>query len=149
MDRNRVIGVGGKMPWHLPDDLKRFRRLTTGGTVVMGRKTFEAIGRALPGRRNVVVTRRVGFEAEGCEVVGSLEEALVGDVFVIGGGEIYEQALPQADHMELTLVEAELPCGDAYFPEWRGEEWREVRREHHPADERHSYAFDYVRFERR
>ena len=137
------------MPWHLPDDLRRFRRLTNGGTVVMGRKTFESIGKALPGRRNIVVTRRSGFEAPGCEVVASLDEALRGDVFMIGGGEIYAQALPRADHMELTLVDVELPHGDAYFPAWQPDEWREVSREHHPADERHEYAFDYVTFERR
>lgn len=149
MDRNRVIGVGGKMPWHLPDDLKRFRRLTNGGTVVMGRKTFESIGRALPGRRNIVVTHRPDFDAPGCEVVASLDDALREDAFVIGGGEIYAQALPRADRMELTLVDVRLPDGDTYFPAWREDEWRELRREHHPPDARHEYAFDYVTFERR
>lgn len=149
MDRNRVIGVDGGLPWRLPDDLKRFRRLTEGGTVVMGRKTYEAIGRPLPNRRNVVVTRQKGFSTPGCEVVGRLEEALSDGVFVIGGGEIYTQALPRAGVMELTFVEVELPRGDAWFPEWNPAEWRETFREHHAADERHAYAFDYVRYERR
>src|SRR6058998_2681648 len=130
MDRNRVIGVGGKVPWHLPAELRRCRRLTEGGTVVMGRKTYESIGRALPRRRNVVVTRQSGYDAPGCEVVAELSDALSGDVFVIGGGEIYAQALPSADRMELTLVEVALPSGDAYFPEWSEREWREVDRDH-------------------
>jgi dihydrofolate reductase len=148
MDRNRVIGVAGEMPWRLPDDLKRFRRLTEGGTVVMGRKTFESIGRPLPGRRNVVVTRRGEFGADGVQVVSSLNDALQDGVFVIGGGEVYTQALPQADRMELTLVDVDLPRGDAYFPAWDTAEWREVMREHHPADARHAYAFAYVTLER-
>lgn len=148
MDRNRVIGVQGGMPWRLPDDLKRFRRLTDGGTVVMGRKTFESIGRPLPGRRNVVVTRRGEFGGDGIEVVSSLNDALRDGVFVIGGGEVYAQALPRADRMELTLVDVKLPRGDAYFPAWDGGEWREVMRKHHGVDGRHAFAFDYVTLER-
>ena len=149
MDRNRVIGAKGGIPWRLPDDLKRLRRLTMGGTVVMGRKTYESIGKPLSGRRNVIVTRQAGYRAEGCEVVGSLEKALVGEnVWVLGGGEIYAQALPLADCMELTFVDVEVREGDTWFPEWDGREWREVAREHHPADERHAHGFDYVTFER-
>ena len=148
MDRNRVIGAKGGIPWRLPDDLKRLRRLTTGSTVVMGRKTYESIGRALPNRRNVIVTRQAGFVAEGCEVVGSLEEALVGDVWVLGGGEIYAQALPRADRMELTFVDAAVADGDTWFPEWNPSEWREVRRERRAADERHAFPFEFVTFER-
>ncbi|HET7769856.1 MAG TPA: dihydrofolate reductase [Chloroflexota bacterium] len=148
MDQNRVIGAKGGIPWRLPDDLKRLRRLTTGSTVVMGRKTYESIGKALPNRRNVIVTRQPGFVAEGCEVVGSMEEALVGDVWVLGGGEIYAQALPRADRMELTFVDTAVSDGDTWFPEWDERDWREVRREHHAADERHAFAFDFVTFER-
>jgi dihydrofolate reductase len=150
MDRNRVFGVDGGLPWRLPDDLKRFRRLTDGGTVVMGRKTYDAIGRALPNRRNIVVTRKRGFDAPGCEVVARMDEALRdGDVFVIGGGEIYTQALPRADVMDLTLVDVTLPRGDAYFPEWEASEWEETFRERHAADARHAYAFEYVTYVRR
>src|SRR5687768_2088907 len=109
MDRNRVIGAEGGIPWRLTDDLKRLRRLTMGGTVVMGRKTYESIGKPLTGRRNVIVTRQPRYVAEGCEVVTSLEEALASDVWVLGGGEIYAQSLPRADRMELTLVDTEVP----------------------------------------
>jgi dihydrofolate reductase len=148
MDRNRVIGAKGGIPWRLPDDLKRLRRLTMGGTVVMGRKTYESIGKPLSGRRNVVVTRTPGFVAEGCEVVTSLEETLRGDVWVLGGGEIYAQALPRADSMELTFVDTEVKGGDTWFPRWEPSEWRETKREHHPTDDRHAVAFDYVTLER-
>ena len=148
MDRNRVIGAKGGIPWRLPDDLKRLRRLTMGGTVVMGRKTYESIGKPLAGRRNVVVTRQGDFRAEGCEVADSLEEALRGDVWVLGGGEIYAQALPRAERMELTFVETAVEGGDTWFPEWDEGEWRETAREHHPADDRHAVGFDFVTFER-
>src|SRR5687767_9093483 len=144
MDLNRVIGAKGGIPWRLPDDLKRLRRLTMGGTVVMGRKTYESIGKPLSGRRNVVVTRQPGYVAEGCDVVTSLDGALVGDVWVLGGGEVYAQSLPKADRMELTLVDTEVPDGDTWFPKWDPRNWREVAREHHAADERHAHAFDYV-----
>ena len=119
-----------------------------GGTVVMGRKTYESIGKPLTGRRNVMVTRQPGYVAEGCEVVTSLEEALAGDVWVLGGGEIYAQSLPRADRMELTFVDTEVQDGDTWFPEWAPAEWREVGRERHATDERHAYAFDYVTLER-
>ena len=148
MDRNRVIGAKGGIPWRLPDDLRRLRRLTMGGTVVMGRKTYESIGKPLSGRRNVIVTRQREYAADGCEVVASLDEAMEGDVWVLGGGEIYAQALPRADRMELTFVGTETPNGDTWFPEWESSEWREIGREHHPADERHAVAFDFVTLER-
>ena len=148
MDRKRVIGAKGGIPWRLPDDLRRLRRLTTGSTVVMGRKTYESIGKPLRDRRTVIVTRQRDYSPEGCQVVGSLDEALAGDVWVLGGGEIYAQALPRADRMELTFVHTEVPDGDTWFPEWDEHEWKEVGREHHPADERHAHAFDYVTFER-
>ena len=148
MDRNRVIGVNGGIPWRLPDDLKRLRRLTMGSTIVMGRKTYESIGKPLTGRRNVVVTRQSGYVAEGCEVVTALEDALVGDAWVLGGGEIYKQALSRATCMELTFVDTEVPDGDTWFPEWDAREWREVGREDHSADERHAHPFTYVTLER-
>jgi len=151
MDRARVIGVGNKMPWHLPDELKRFRSVTSGYPVVMGRKTFESIGRPLPNRRNIVITRQPGYVAPGCEVVPSLTDGLelVGnDAFVIGGGEIYAQALPLANRLYLTYVDTEVAGGDTRFPQVDPAEWREVERERHEADERHAFAFTYVTLER-
>lgn len=135
--RNGVIGVDGRLPWHIPEDMKRFARLTMGHALVMGRATFESIGRPLPGRDNIVLTRRQGWFAEGVEVAGSFEDALQiaaakgSDVFVAGGAEVYRMALDRADTLELTEVDAE-PDGDTWFPavDWR--RWREVTRESHP-----------------
>ena len=148
MDRARAIGRCNAMPWHLPDDLKRFKAITTGKTVLMGRKTFESIGRALPKRRNIVLTRDPRFRAEGVQVVRSFEDALEDDLMVIGGGEVYALALPIATHLHLTFVDTQIAGADAFFPEWNPLEWREVAKEHHPADDRHAFAFDWVDFER-
>ena len=133
MARNRVIGAGNRLPWRLPADLKRFRALTTGHRVVMGRKTFESIGKPLPGRENVIVTRNPGFAAPGCIVAGSLEEALSDSrlpppVFCMGGAELYAQALPLADEIYLTEIDADFE-GDASMPAFPAEHWREVARE--------------------
>lgn len=120
MSRNRVIGYQGAMPWHLPEDLRRFRELTSGHPVVMGRKTFEAIGRALPGRKNIVISRNSSYLAEGCLMAGSLQEALHlgGDslIFICGGGEIYRTSMAIADIIYLTVIDADLQ-GDTFFPE--------------------------------
>jgi len=150
MDKNRAIGRAGALPWHLPDDLKRFKALTLGKTVLMGRKTFESIGRPLPKRRNVVLTRDPNFGSEGVEVVHSLDDALQLDdeILVIGGGEIYTLFLPLATHLHLTLVDTAIPDADTFFPEWNPAQWRETHREFHPADERHLFAFSYVDLER-
>ncbi len=152
MTRNRVIGRDGGMPWHLPADLAHFKRVTLDHPVIMGRKTFESIGFALPRRRNIVVTRNPDAEFEGAETSTSLDEALSlldgsEDVMVLGGGELYRQALPHADAMELTFIDAEVD-GDTTFPEWSPGAWREVSREHRPADERNAHAMDFVRLER-
>jgi dihydrofolate reductase len=132
MGRNRVIGLDGDMPWHHPEDLAHFKRTTMGGTMVMGRKTFDAIGRPLPGRRTVVVTRSTDWSHEGVDVAHSLDDALssAGDaeIYVVGGGEIYAQALPLADRLVLTEID-EAPDGDTFFPEWSREEWAETSRE--------------------
>ncbi|HEX2154338.1 MAG TPA: dihydrofolate reductase [Acidimicrobiia bacterium] len=127
--RNGVIGRDGNLPWHLPEDLRRFKEMTMGGVLVMGRKTYESIGRPLPGRTTVVVTRRPDWSADGVEVAASLEEALdrPGELFVVGGAEIYRQALELADALEITEVDAE-PEGDTYFPEIPPA-WQVVRRE--------------------
>jgi dihydrofolate reductase len=141
--RNGVIGRDNDLPWRLPDDLKHFKAITLGKPVVMGRRTFESIGRPLPGRENRVVSRRPGFEAPGCRVFASLEEALAGpepEVMVIGGGQIYAAALPLAQRLYLTEVDAEVD-GDARFPEIDPDTWREVSSEAHVADERHAHAF--------
>lgn len=126
---NGVIGNNGKIPWHVSEDLKRFKALTMGHPIVMGRKTWESIGRALPGRENVVITRQPNYHAQGATVVASLREALAtrADAFVIGGGEIYREALPLATKIELTRVHAS-PEGDATFPKL-GPEWVETHRE--------------------
>ncbi len=131
--RNRVIGAGNRLPWHLPEDLKRFKRLTMGAPVIMGRKTHESIGRPLPGRRNIVVTRQPDASWPGCEVVHSLADAiaLAGDApeaFVIGGAELYAAALPRADRLHLTLIDADY-AGDALFPAFDPADWRETARE--------------------
>lgn len=150
---NRVIGQDNDLPWHLPADLKRFKALTTGHVIVMGRKTFESIGRPLPNRRSVVITRNPEYRAPGASVVASFEEALeqaAGDdeVFVIGGATIFAQALPQADSLYLTLVHAE-PPGDVRFPPLPADAWELVEDVPHPADERHAYPYSFRRYKRR
>ena len=148
LDEARAIGRGGELPWRLPDDLKRFKALTLGKTVLMGRKTFESIGRPLPQRRNLVLTRDSSFAATGVEVVHNLQDALEDDLVVIGGGEIYALTLPIATTLELTLVQTVIPDADAFFPAWDSAAFLEVRREHHAADERHAHAFDFVTLKR-
>lgn len=150
MDKNQAIGRGGQLPWHLPDDLKRFKELTLGKPILMGRKTYDSIGRPLPKRRNVVLTRDAGFKVEGVEVIHTLEEALaLGDeIMVIGGGEIFGLTMPYATKMYLTLVDTTVQGTDAFFPDWNMAQWREVHRTFHPSDERHAFAFSYIDLER-
>lgn len=158
LTRNRVIGKDNDLPWHLPDDMKYFMQTTSRHTVIMGRRNYDSIPekfRPLPNRTNLVVTRQQGFQAPGCTVVHSMEEALnaareSGDeeVFVIGGAEIYRLGLPLAKRMYLTEIDVIL-AGDTHFPPWQVAEWREISRVHHPADARHAYSFDFVVYERR
>jgi dihydrofolate reductase len=151
MDRHRAIGKNGQLPWRLPDDLKHFKARTLGKPVIMGRKTFDSIGRPLPERRNIVLTRDPNFSAPGIEIVHSLEQALnglEGQVAVIGGGELCALAMPLAHRLELTLVNTVVENADAFFPEWNPSEWREVTRVHHSKDEKHALDFDFVDFER-
>jgi dihydrofolate reductase len=152
MARNRVIGVDGRIPWHLPEELKRFKRLTLGHHIVMGRKTWESIGRALPGRTSVIVTRQSGYRAPGAKVVHSLDEAITAcgsddEIFVIGGAELYSQSLPRAGRLYLTTVDAEV-AGDTFMPELAAGDWREVSKEAFAADERHPHSFRCVTYER-
>jgi dihydrofolate reductase len=153
---NGVIGSGNQLPWRLPDDLKRFKALSLGKPIVMGRKTFESIGRPLPGRLNIVVSRQPGLEIPGCLVVTSIDAALrqaqaaepaASEIVIVGGADIYRQILPRVDTIHLTRVHAEVP-GDAVFPELPAHQWREVWKEYHPADERHAYAFTFSTLER-
>ncbi|TAM94049.1 MAG: dihydrofolate reductase [Rhodanobacteraceae bacterium] len=153
LDRNRAIGRGGAMPWHLSDDLKRFKALTLGKPVLMGRKTALAIGRVLPGRVNLVLTRSTAAPFDGQTVVHSVGDAVEragnAELCVIGGGEVYALALPHATRMHLTEIDAATPDADTFFPAFDLREWREVAREHHPADAKHPLAFDFVDYARR
>jgi dihydrofolate reductase len=151
--RNRVIGKDDRMPWHISEDLKRFKALTLGHPVVMGRKTFQSIGKPLPGRDNIVVTRSHALAAPGCRVVHTLAEALAAaqgaaEVFVIGGAEIYALALPLADRLLLTEVDAAVD-GDAYFPDFDRGAWREISREPGSAPGPDGLRYDFVTCERR
>ena len=150
---NNVIGRDGGLPWHLPDDLRQFKRLTTGKPVIMGRTTFESIGKPLPDRHNIVMTRDPDFAADGCDIVSSISEALdlvdeSEEAMIIGGGQVYLDFLPLADRIYLTRVQADVE-GDTHFPDIDEAEWRLVSSEHHAADDEHRYAFDVMVFERR
>ena len=159
--RNGVIGRGNALPWHLPEDLKRFRRLTIGHPVIMGRKTYEAIiarnGKPLPGRDNIVLTRATGYQAPGCTVHASIEAALhgtdpaQGTVYVIGGAEVFRAALPLADRLDLTEIHADV-AGDTWFPEFDRAAWREEKRDRFsqtlPDRPQDSFAYDFVIYER-
>jgi len=134
MDAQRGIGINNTLPWRLPEDLAHFKRLTTGHPIIMGRKTFESIGRPLPGRRNIVISRNPAWRHEGVETVGSIEAAvaLVGDAtaFIIGGAEIYQQSLPLANQLIITEIQKTFAC-DAFFPAFDPAQWQEVAREPH------------------
>jgi dihydrofolate reductase len=150
---NGVIGRAGSLPWHLPDDLRHFKSLTMGRPILMGRRTFEAIGRPLPGRRNLVLTRRALPFPAGVQAVSSLASALEAcakdpELCVIGGADVYRQALPQTDRLELTRVHA-APDGDVTFPDFKLEQWREISRIEHAADERHASAMTFLTLERK
>ena len=149
---NRVIGVNNALPWRLPNDLKHFRRLTTGHAIILGRKNYESIGKPLPERTNIIITRNRDFRADGCLIAHSLDEALAlakndPEIFVIGGAEIYRAALARTNRLYLTRVHATI-AGDTYFPEFDETEWREISRERHERDERHAYAYSFVVLER-
>jgi dihydrofolate reductase len=152
-DRRGVIGRAGGLPWHLPNDLKRFKSLTTGKPIVMGRRTWDSIGKPLAGRHSIVITRQPALIIAGATVVRSLDEALraagpAPEVCVIGGAEIFRLALPRATRIELTVVEAVVP-GDTVLPALAEAEWIESDRQPHPADERHAYPYTFVTLRRR
>lgn len=151
MARNRVIGINNTLPWHLPADLKHFRAVTMGKPVIMGRKTYESIGKPLPGRENIIVTRNLEWSAEGCVVVHGLQEAIEwaqssahAEVCVIGGSDVYQQALAFADFLYLTEIDAVFQ-GDAFFPEWDAAQWKELSRESHLHPEQ-GWEYHFVQY---
>ncbi len=154
MDENRLIGVENRLPWKLPADMKWFRRHTLGKPIIMGRKTFDSFGgRPLPERTNIVVTRDRDYSAEGAVVVYSIEEALQAagnaeEAMIIGGASFYEQMLPRADRLYVTEVHGQFE-GDAWFPEFDGEEWLEVGREESVVDEKNAYGCSFISYQRR
>lgn len=150
---NDVIGRGNRLPWRLSADLRRFKALTIGKCVLMGRKTYESIGRALPGRTNFVLSRSPEFAPGDCTVVSTLKAArsaagTASTLMVIGGAEIYRLCLPFASRIHLTLVHAKIEDGDAFFGGWRGPEWRETARERHESDDKNSCAYSFITLDR-
>jgi dihydrofolate reductase len=154
MDENRGIGIDNGLPWHISTDLKRFKSLTMGHHLIMGRKTYESIGKPLAGRRMIVVTRNLGYQADGCLIAHSVEEALKmaeafgeSEVFVIGGGEIFSQSIDIADRVYLTLVHAHL-VADTFFPEIDASQWIQLEETDHPAGDRDRFSHSYRVLER-
>jgi dihydrofolate reductase len=150
---NDVIGRGNQMPWHLPADLRHFKSLTLGKPVLMGRKTFESIGKALPGRLNIVMSRSAGFSPPDCVVVKTLADARMAagtqpKLMVIGGSELYRQCLPLARRIHLTLIHTRIEDGDTFFAGWRAAEWHESSRERHEADEKNKFAYSFMTLDR-
>jgi dihydrofolate reductase len=150
---NNVIGVNGELPWRISDDLKRFKALTMGNPIVMGRLTWESIGRPLPGRQNIVITRQAGFLADGCDVVASPAAALAAagdatEIMIIGGSQIYDLFLPKAGRLHVTRVQTEID-GDAFFPSINEADWELVDSESHEASDANEFAFDFRTYERK
>jgi dihydrofolate reductase len=154
LDRNYAIGKDNALPWHLPADLKRFKALTLGKPILMGRRTAESLGRALPGRRNLVLSGRAAAPYAGMEVVATLEEALAisadaGSLAVIGGGEVFAMTLPLATRMALTWVDTVVAGADVFFPRFDAAQWDVVAREPHASDARHAFDFEFADYVRR
>lgn len=148
--RNHTVGIDNTLPWHLPDDLKYFKATTTGKPIIMGRKTYDSIGRPLPGRHNIVVTRDTGWHAEGVTAVHSVEAAIAAagdasEIFLIGGATLYKEALPLADRLYLTEIDADF-AGDAHFPDWKRSDFVEISRDHRQGAD---FAYSFVVYERR
>lgn len=152
MSTNRVIGINGQMPWHLSADLKKFRQITIGHPILMGRKTYESIGRPLPGRRNIIISRNPDYRVAGCEVFGDVELAITScneseELFVIGGADFYEAILPKANFIYLTEVKKEF-VGDTYFPEINIREWQEIERIDIDNDMSVDFAYSFLKLQR-
>lgn len=153
VSENNVIGYQNKIPWHLPADFAYFKKMTLGKPVIMGAKTFESIGKALPGRKNIVLNRGPNYKAQGAIIVGSIEESLkeageAQEVMICGGASVYEQFLPRADKLYLTFVHHEFE-GDTFFPVFNKEEWQEVSREDHAPNSQNSYPYSFVILEKK
>jgi len=151
ISKNHVIGKDNKLLWYLPNDLKHFKEITTGHTVIMGRKTYESVGKPLPNRRNIIITRQ-NIKMEGCEVVNSIQSALAlcvaeAEVFIVGGAEIYRQGLHLTNRIYLTIVHQQFE-GDSYFPEIEPNEWKETAREDHWPDAKNAIAYSFITFDR-
>lgn len=150
---NRLIGNNNQLPWYLPADLKHFKTITWGNPIIMGRKTFQSIGKALPGRTNIIITHDPTFAAEDCVIAHSLEEACQwptghDEVFIIGGSTIYQQALPLANMLYITLVNGNF-TGDCYFPEWFDQEWVLTKQEAHTANQTNKFGYTFLIYKKR
>jgi dihydrofolate reductase len=151
---NNALGINNDLPWHLPDDFKRFKRLTTGHKIIMGRKTLESFPKALPDREHIVITRDRNYKPKfDCTIVHTISEAVTltkkdEQAFIIGGGEIYKQSLELATHIELTRVHASVDA-DTFFPEIEPKEWELIKEEYHPKNDKHKYDFTYLTYERK
>jgi len=150
MDENNLIGNAGKLPWYLPADLAHFKAITLGKPIVMGRKTYDSIGKPLPERHNIIITRQKDLKIEGVTVVHSLEDAMraageVEELMIIGGANLYKQALPLTNRLYITLVHTKA-TGDTYFPEWNPDEWEEASREDHKPDDKNKYPYSFITY---
>ncbi|MGX1901183.1 dihydrofolate reductase [Thermolongibacillus altinsuensis] len=154
MDRQRLIGKNNALPWHLPADLAYFKQVTMGHAIVMGRKTFESIGRALPGRKNIVLTRKKDFQCEQCTVIHSIddikkiEEEEKEEIFIIGGAQLFQETLPFADRLYITYIDAVFE-GDTFFPPFNEDEWRLISRKKGIQDEKNPYRYEFHVYERK
>ena len=151
MSENHVIGKNNQLLWHMPEDLKHFKNTTSGHTVIMGRKTFDSVGKPLPRRRNIIITRQ-NITIEGCEVVNSIEAALAlcaGDdeVFIVGGAEIYKQSLHLTNRVYLTIIHHYFE-GDSFFPQLSQNDWKEVSHENHPVDDKNAFPYSFITYQR-
>lgn len=151
---NNALGKNNDLIWHLPADLKRFKKVTLGHHIIMGRKTFESLGKPLPNRTTIIISRNKSFSAEGCIVVSSLEDAIIharedNNPYILGGGEIYKQALAYADFLDLTLVHHSFEEADTFFPEIDLSKWSEIEREDFKADAKHAYDYSFVRYKKK
>ena len=154
LSTNHVIGKNNQLPWHLPADLKHFKDLTLNKSIIMGRKTFDSIGRALPNRRNIVITTQSDYKADNAETYASIDAALAAtateaEVMLIGGAQLYKQTIARADRLYLTLVDTVIADGDAFFPTWDPKEWSIDQEEIHAADEKNNFAYRFVMLSRR
>ncbi len=152
VDENNGIGKNNQLPWHLPADLKHFKNLTTGHPIIMGRKTFESIGKALPNRRNIVISRQAGYTADGADVVSSLQDAFrlcqpAEEVFIIGGAQIFEHSLVLADVIYLTVIHHQFEA-DTFFPQIDKKEWKEMESISHLPDEKNKYSYTFIKYDK-